>query len=201
VPSSDGRNGGWSVRGAIAARPIVRLPLQNAPTPKTLPTQGKDAETRMAKGKRDHLVDLVVSGTFRHDRHGGLLLTQQLPKTCPLRDANAGVEHVWSELVAAQERMVEERASDPWGFSKILRRFYTIIESGDFDCCAGWVKLGPAPSLFRKKRAEGDPRDDALLEYATWAAAGRIGPAPRAWIPLVGYATCGRCAGCAGLAA
>jgi hypothetical protein len=184
----------------MLSRPVLRLPLQNAPTPKTLPTQGKDAETRMARGKKPNLVDLCVSGTFRPERHGGLLLTQQLPKRCPLRDANPAIELVWSELVAAQERMVEERGADPWGFSKILKRFYTIIESGDFDCCAGWVKLGPAPSLFRRKRVEGDARDDALNAYAEWALGGREGEAPRAWIKHVGYATCGgNCAGCAGL--
>jgi hypothetical protein len=149
----------------------------------------------LARPKK-RLIQHLLDGTFKPSR--GYLLRDPLPKhvdgvpPAMLEEARV-VQALWQDSDDPGER--NDLALE---LAEIGRRMRDAPNRGD--CCAIWDNLGPIPSVVLRAGDEGGELAAAVEEYEAWADGGRDGPAPRAWIPLAGVATCGgRCAGCAGL--
>jgi hypothetical protein len=129
------------------------------------------------KGRKQALVEAILTGAFRPDRQGGLLLGEPLPAELPVEgceDARAA----WRTLVEAQARGRESGAPDPWGFAGLVRELHgafgvaaTLSEVERFQ--VGFALLaGPWRGTGRGGRGCGPRRfTDEELErhWRTWA--------------------------------
>jgi hypothetical protein len=153
-------------------------------------------EPKLARPKKS-LMEHLLDGTFKPSR--GYLLREPLPEQVDgvvpamLEEASV-VQALWQSSDDPGERT--DLALE---LAEIGRRMRDAPNRGD--CCAIWDKLGPIPAVVLGAADEGEELFAAVEEYQEWVDGGRDGPAPRAWIPLAGVATCGgRCAGCAAFA-
>lgn len=55
----------------------------------------------MSRGRKRHLVDLVLTARFRAERHGGLVLEEMLPAMLPTR-GDEQAQAAWSHLCRLQ---------------------------------------------------------------------------------------------------
>jgi hypothetical protein len=72
------------------------------------------------------LLELVLSGSFRSNRHGRLLLHETLPPGPPVQVPEVLAEaagEVWGQLV----ELTEAEVRDPWKFERLVRRLHAIL--------------------------------------------------------------------------
>jgi hypothetical protein len=135
------------------------------------------------KGRKQALVEAILTGAFRPDRQGGLLLGEPLPAELPV-DGCEDARAAWRALVEAQARGRESGAPDPWSFAGLVRSLHaafgdaaTLSELERFQAMLA-LTFGPWRCVDAKGRGVGPRRftDAELEQHWQWA---RLGPASR----------------------
>jgi hypothetical protein len=80
----------------------------------------------VTRGVSRSLLDLVLTASFRPERHGGLLLDEDLPADLPVAGDDAAAS-AWSALVALQASYRERGAVDVWGFWSGVRKLHAAL--------------------------------------------------------------------------
>jgi hypothetical protein len=75
------------------------------------------------------LVGVICNGMFRPDRHGALLLDEELPAEPPADVSESG-RAAWQKLHQLQKRYLAVGVSDPAGFSTAVRAFTRETHGG-----------------------------------------------------------------------
>ena len=84
----------------------------------------------MAKGRKQRLLEAVLTASFRPDRQGRLLLDEPLPEELPVA-GSADARAAWGRLVEAQGRYRKLGAPDPWGFAELVRKLHRELSAGE----------------------------------------------------------------------
>src|SRR5436190_14633973 len=104
------------------------------------------------RGKRTTLVESILVGSFRPDRHGSRLLSEPLPEECPLEDVSPGGVRTWRDLVTAQRAYMDARLPNPWAFARLVRLFHaegrqdTTVDSMERFRVDSALRIGPYPA-------------------------------------------------------
>jgi len=129
----------------------------------------------VAKGRKQRLLEAVLTASFRPDRQGRLLLDEALPASLPIT-GNDEAHAAWAALVKAQERYTELGAPDPWGFSGLVRKLHTELASGEVTSeerfrllCS--LSFGPWRLVASEGVPWGEPThsDEELRRHWEWA--------------------------------
>jgi hypothetical protein len=83
------------------------------------------------RGKRTSLVESVLDGSFRPDRHGRRLLEETLPEECPLENVSLEGARAWRDLVTGQRGYQDAGAVNPWAFARLVRALHGTLRHGE----------------------------------------------------------------------
>ena len=114
----------------------------------------------MARGTRVRLVELVLTASFRPERHGRLLLTEVLPAVLPLEGSDAAVA-AWARLVELQASYQATGFVDTWGFWSAVRALHSELSSGPLAPMERWnILWALSASPWRGMGADGGPHGE-----------------------------------------
>lgn len=127
---------------------------------------------------RPALLQAVLSGGFRADRHARLLLVERLPEEPPLAEADERVRQAWSRLVLAQTRFLAAGVASPWAFTELVRDLHaclqeaTVLSEHDRADVLFALSVGPGYEGHPYDGGPGTVYDDQLLRqhWQEWAA-------------------------------
>jgi hypothetical protein len=123
-------------------------------------------------GQRKRLLELVLTASFRPERHGLLLMREPLPVELPVprREGDDRTAEAWAELVALQAGYREMGLCDPWAFWSSVRRLHAVMHVDGTAAARARIKqalvLGPW-KFSLDGRPVGEPAfSDAVLREA-----------------------------------
>ena len=144
----------------------------------------------MPRGTRVRLLELVLTASFRPERHGRLLLTEALPAVLPLSESSDAAVAAWARLVELQASYRASGFVDVWGFWGAVRDLHSELSAGPLAPMERWnilwaLTASPWRGLGAGGGPHGEPRysDEELRgHWEVWARlAGPSGAVRTEW--------------------